>query len=296
MTMMHFDDISDNEIRIINRQEAPRRPFYRRWWFWAAAVVIAAVAAVVIFGLSGKARQTAETPQPGEVSEVESTPTSPTEVVHEPAYVISSDTAVNDVPLTLYTPVNAVPELMIGNPSEKDESIVLAVQAADIRADNREILGSYVLKGELVSRGGGKKEGFCAILGGDIQLGVAENTDLFEKAIETGGYFFRQYPLVSEGIMIDNKPKGKTLRAALCELDGRMVVVRSRDDESFHDFAQALADLGVNFAINLVGSSHAYGFYREKSDDGSTVSSSWGKLQTGAKNSNVNYIMWKARD
>ncbi len=292
--MMHFDDISDNEIRIINRQETPKRPFYKRWWFWAAAVIIAAIVAVIIFGLFGNTKQQPEA-QAVEIPEVESTPTAPTEIVHEPAYVISSDTAINDVPLTLYTPVNAVPELMIGNPSEKDESIVLAVQAADIRADNREILGSYVLKGELVSRGGGKKDGFCAILGGDIQLGVAENTDLFEKAIETGGYFFRQYPLVSEGIMIDNKPKGKTLRAALCELNGRIVVVRSRDDESFHDFAQALADLGVNFAINLVGSSHAYGFYRIKNDDGTTSSLSWGKQQSGEKYKNVNYMVWRTK-
>lgn len=291
---MHFDDISDNEIRIINRQETPKRPFYKRWWFWAAAVIIAAIVAVIIFGLFGNTKQQPEA-QAVEIPEVESTPTAPTEIVHEPAYVISSDTAINDVPLTLYTPVNAVPELMIGNPSEKDESIVLAVQAADIRADNREILGSYVLKGELVSRGGGKKDGFCAILGGDIQLGVAENTDLFEKAIETGGYFFRQYPLVSEGIMIDNKPKGKTLRAALCELNGRIVVVRSRDDESFHDFAQALADLGVNFAINLVGSSHAYGFYRIKNDDGTTSSLSWGKQQSGEKYKNVNYMVWRTK-
>lgn len=294
MTMMHFDDISDNEIRIINRQETPKRPFYKRWWFWAAAVIIAAIVAVIIFGLFGNTKQQPEA-QAVEIPEVESTPTAPTEIVHEPAYVISSDTAINDVPLTLYTPVNAVPELMIGNPSEKDESIVLAVQAADIRADNREILGSYVLKGELVSRGGGKKDGFCAILGGDIQLGVAENTDLFEKAIETGGYFFRQYPLVSEGIMIDNKPKGKTLRAALCELNGRIVVVRSRDDESFHDFAQALADLGVNFAINLVGSSHAYGFYRIKNDDETTSSLSWGKQQSGEKYKNVNYMVWRTK-
>lgn len=292
--MMHFDDISDNEIRIINRQETPKRPFYKRWWFWAAAVIIAAIVAVIIFGLFGNTKQQPEA-QAVEIPEVESTPTAPTEIVHEPAYVISSDTAINDVPLTLYTPVNAVPELMIGNPSEKDESIVLAVQAADIRADNREILGSYVLKGELVSRGGGKKDGFCAILGGDIQLGVAENTDLFEKAIETGGYFFRQYPLVSEGIMIDNKPKGKTLRAALCELNGRIVVVRSRDDESFHDFAQALADLGVNFAINLVGSSHAYGFYRIKNDDGTTSSLSWGKQHSGEKYKNVNYMVWRTK-
>ena len=36
--MKHFEDINDNEIRIISRQEVKRKPFYRRWWFWAAVV------------------------------------------------------------------------------------------------------------------------------------------------------------------------------------------------------------------------------------------------------------------
>ena len=48
--MKHFEDIKDDEIRIISRKEVIRKPLYRRWWFWTAvvaAVVLLAVALVL---------------------------------------------------------------------------------------------------------------------------------------------------------------------------------------------------------------------------------------------------------
>ena len=286
--MMHFDDISDDEIRIIGDSATstcpPRKPFYRKWWFWAAvATAIALLVTVLVLFLR---------PSPdcdATVTEVpiEPVPVAPTIVKTEPATVLVRDTSVNDVPLRLYTPVNAVPELCIGIPDTNDKSLILALQAADIRADNKEIVGAFVLKGELLARGVAKK-GFCAILDGKVQLGVAESTPLFEEATDQDGYFFRQYPLVNQGKMVENKPKNKSLRYALCELDGRIVVVSSLDKESFHDFAQALADLGVQNAIALTGG-QSYGFCRD-SENGFQ---SWGGVKMWKGFPNVNFIMWR---
>ena len=218
----------------------------------------------------------------------ESVPVAPTIVKSEPATVIVRDTVVNDVPLRIHTPVNAVPELLVGIPDTNDKSVVLCLQAADIRADNKEIVGAFVLKGELLSRGVAKK-GFCAILDGKIQLGMAESTPLFEEATSKDGYFFRQYPLVSNGTMVENKPKNKALRHALCELDGQIVTVSSLDKESFHDFAQAVADLGVQNAIALTGGD-AYGFRRDQENGfqpwGGDVKM-WKHLE------HVNFIVWR---
>ena len=170
---------------------------------------------------------------------------------------------------------------------------MLAFQAADVRADNNDILGAFVLKGELLARGIAKK-GFCAIINESIQLGMAESTPLFEEAINKEGYFFRQYPLVVNGKMVENKPKGKALRHALCELDGKVVVVSSRDKESFHDFAQTLEDLGVQNAIYLVGSD-AYGFCRVHTESTSEAAAPevWGKISEGKAFENVNYVVWR---
>lgn len=291
--MSNYNDIKDNEIRIIGNADQPaetlRRPIYRRWWFWTAAIALAGLTVVLIALSVGRTSEDAAT---ATVDEIESAPVAPTVVKSEPdATVLMRDTSVNDVQMRIYAPVNAVPELCIGYPDPKDNTLVLAFQAADIRADNHEILGAYVLKGDMLSRGRSKK-GFCVIIDGKIQLGMAESTPLLEEATEKEGYFFRQYPLVLEGQMVENKPKNKTLRHALCEYDGTIVTVSSMEKESLHDFAQALADLGVQNAIYLIGAD-AYGFCRTQSDD-TTETTTWGARKTGKTFEKVNFIVWRA--
>ena len=290
--MIHFDDISDDEIRIIGNSSEPPR---RRRWIWAAIAVLAVILAIVAASLLTTQKVNREMAATSVITAVEeeSEPTHPYIVECEPATVLIRDTVINDVPLRLHTPVNALPELMVGTPDPSDESLILALQAADIRADNHGIVGAFVLKGELLARGIAKK-GFCAIINESIQLGMAESTPLFEEAINKEGYFFRQYPLVVNGKMVENKPKGKALRHALCELDGKVVVVSSRDKESFHDFAQTLEDLGVQNAIYLVGSD-AYGFCRVHTESTSEAAAPevWGKISEGKAFENVNYVVWR---
>ena len=295
--MKHFNDIEDNEIRIIGNAsqsgETPRTPFWRRLWFWATIAALVVLCLLAAWGVLAHRSSEHYRDSVTECAQDTTEAVAPTVLRSEPATVLIRDTVINDVPLRLRTPVNAVPELVVGIPDINDESLILTHQAADIRADNREIVGAFVLRGELLSRGIAKK-GFCAILDGTIQLGMAESTPLFEEAINNEGYFFRQYPLVSNGRMVENKPKGKALRHALCELDGRIVTVSSRDKESFHDFAQALADLGVQNAIYLTGAD-SYGFCRTDAD-GMPETTDWGVPQTGKAFENVNFIVWRVAE
>ncbi len=288
--MSDYNDIKDNEIRIIGNAgqsvESPRKPTWWRWLLWTICILFWLILAFVVFYVlkGGSRPKHADT----EAVVIESAPVAPTVEKNEPATVLVHDTVINDVPLCILTPVNAVPELSLGIPDTTDESLVLGLQAADIRADNGGIVGAFVLKGELLSRGVAKK-GFCAILDGKIQLGMAPSTPLFEETTNQDGYFFRQYPLVSNGRMVENKPKNKAVRHALCELEGRVVVVSSLDNESFHDFAQSLVDLGVQNAISLVGAD-AYGFFRTRE----TGFSSWGTDVHRWKDAeNVNFVMWR---
>ena len=68
------------------------------------------------------------------------------------------------------------------------------------------------------------------------------------------GFFFRQYPLVYEGEVIENKLKNLSQRKALAILNDEVVVVLSHDRLSFSEFSHALVDLGVKNAIYLTGS------------------------------------------
>ena len=182
--------------------------------------------------------------------------------------------------------------LHVGRLNQQDTTIVYAAQAADIRRDNGKIVGAFVLKGEPLAWGLSKK-GFCAAIDGKVMVGVADNSPLFEEATERGGYFFRQYPLVKDGVLVENEPKNKSERRAICDRQGEIFMVESQTKESFHDFAQALVDLGVDQAIYLVGS-NAYGWavdeHGERHDFGEE------NYYTGRYRmpANTNYIVWKA--
>ena len=282
--MKHFDDINDDEIRVIGGGQS-RRPSNLNRWLWVAVAGIVLLILGILLRMKQNAYQN-EVAEAGTLPEPEAV--SPTLVQAAAATVLVSDTTINDVQLRLHFPVNAVPELRIGIPDTTDPSLLMALQAADIRADNGLMVGAFVLKGELMSRGMSKK-GFCAILGDEIHIGMAESTPLFEESIEKEGGFFRQYPLVCDGKMVENKPKGKAMRHALCEIDGQVAVVSSLSNESMHDFAQALEDMGVRQAIYLTGAD-SYGFCRPKN----RPFTSWGNVTLAASYGNVNFIVWKS--
>ncbi|MDR2146464.1 MAG: hypothetical protein LBE91_08410 [Tannerella sp.] len=203
-----------------------------------------------------------------------------------PGYINVRRDTVNDVPLTVYIPYNAVPELTLTMPGESDSTVVFIAQAADVGANNFGIVGDFVLSGERLVRGISKK-GFCAIINRVLTIGVADETPLLQSAIDGKGYFFRQYPLVKNGEPIDNKPKGKAIRRALAIRDGQVMMIESGERESFHDFAQALADAGISDAIYLVGSV-AYGWYVDEQGKQTTFG-----VKSETQLSGVNYLVWR---
>ena len=281
-----IDEIQDDELRVIGRpsgSEDTRKP---RKWLWivmAVAIVAAVVAATIICSR-----------KPGPGNDPVVFDTSIKEKI-EPlgnyadttgkAYTEHLKLTINDIPLNVYIPHNAKPSLAIGTPDIFDKNIVLVTQAADIRADNGKINGAYVLAGKPMAWGLSKK-GYVGIIDDKITVGVADNSPLFEEATEKGGYFFRQYPLVDNGVLVENEPKGKAIRKAICDRAGEIIVVMSISPESFHDFAQALVDLQVDNAVYLVGSD-SYGFFRDKYDHLTQICE---KRREGYKYEN--YIKW----
>lgn len=247
-------EIDDNEIRVIGSTGGERR---RRWpWYgWLAVglfgAALAAVIATVLL-LQTPRGNTPELPLP--TSDFNPLPSAPQ---RQPSALTIFDTVVDDVPLTIYRLDGILPDgpramLQVGMPDAEDTSLLLAVMAADVRADNGGIVGDFVVDGRQMARGE-KKEGYCAIFGGVPVIGRG-GEDALSRALDEKGSFFRQYVLVSDGVAMPPKPKGKNHRRALCVIGHTMFVAASADRESYHDFATALADFGVQEAIALVGS------------------------------------------
>ena len=247
-------DIGDNEIRVLGptepRDDKPQPK--HRWWPWLLAALLLIVLAFVYWKISHR-----PTPTLGNYMEepvADSTQNVTFEVPAESnAYTQVAQETVNDITLQIYTPVGGHVEMLVGSLPYNDKSIVLAAQAADYRADNGEIAGAFVYKGELLSKGH-PKYGFCAIIGDKLTMGKSRETAMFERAVEEGGYFFRQFSLIHDGKYGEKLPKGKGVRRALCYYQENIVIIESTDRESLHDFAQALKDMGVKESISLVGS------------------------------------------
>lgn len=292
MSFMH-NDINDDEIRIISSDgghSQNRRRSRRALYMWVALIValVAAgvIAAIYIYDDDEDEQEFCAVPVPLAESAVPVEVVAADTVVEAKPFTIRRDTVVDGVGLTVLTPRNAVPSLAVGADVLNDTSAVLIAQAADVRRDNGGIVGAYVLRGDLIGKGEAKA-GFCSIINGEITVGVSDATPMLEQALTTDGYFFRQYPLVVGGQIVENKPKGKAVRKALAESDGQICVIISNDRVTFHDFAQALVSAGVRNAIYLVGSNSS-GRYVDA--DGNAFI--FGKT-AGIDIKNINFIVWR---
>lgn len=287
---MREENISDSEIRIVGSSQKPtQKPF--PWGWVVVGVVLVVCLGVILWWQYSKTN--AEQESIG-VFEQEQ-PVVQTYPLTEWFASVDSITAVgtvitditiNDIPLRVYLPLNSVPHLEVGyGVTKKCQNSILFFQAADVRADNGKIVGAFVLQGKPLSWGLSKR-GFCAVVDGNVTIGVADNSPLFEKATEEEGDFFRQYPLVDNGRLVENELKNKSIRRALCEINAHIVVVETQSVESMHDFSQALVDLGAQNAIYLVGSS-AMGWSMDIHGNGTKMG-----LWDPRKIKNISFIVW----
>ena len=262
--MTKMSDINDNEIRVIGGDGGDCGKKRLPLWVWVIAGVV--VIAIAVIALWPK-------PQP-EVPVIPDTTTvtepETTDIWHSntdntlSSCTIVTDTLIDTLHLRIFTPYNATPELHVGRLDTADTDIILASMAADLRRDNGRIVGAFVHAGEPLSWGLSKR-GYCAIFDGQITIGVAENSPLFEQATEQGGYFFRQYPAVDKGVMVENNPENASFRRAICLLNGKVCIIACTDRVLMNDFSATLVKLGVSEAILLVGGT-ADGWCR--TDDG----------------------------
>jgi hypothetical protein len=297
--MKDVKDIRDDEIRIIGASSSSEGKHPWRGVLSTVAIIVVLLVAIICWAMwhnedAGLDEPTYFEPLPEQPAQPQKPKWLGCEVDSlARGFCEVRDTVINDISLRIYIPHNADLSLHVGRIDKQDDAIIYTAQAADIRADNGKIVGAFVLKGKPLAWGLSKR-GFCASINGKVTIGVADNTPLFEQATEQEGYFFRQYPLVDNGQLVENNPKNKSIRRSICDRQGEIFMVESLTVESFHDFAQALVDLGVDNAVYLVGS-NAYGWAVK--EDGSIQDFGDENRYRGRHRlpKNTSYIVWKRR-
>lgn len=311
MTNFNEDDI---EIIGANRSTSPtplpepRRPRRQHWWLLLAAVAVCAIGAILwplLTKNSDEGIESPSTPDPTQTaSATEEISYEEPEGIYESESITEASVAKtqqqSDITGCVVTevtssgrqfrqlmPHGASPSLHVGPLNFNDTSIILALQAADIRKDNKQVVGACVHQGQLISRGL-SKQGFCAIIHGAMTVGVSSESPLLERAIETNGDFFRQYPLVDEGKACKSNLQAESIRRALCQRGSETFVIESLSPISMQDFSQTLVEMHITNAIYLVGSAYACGIL--KTPDGERQQ--WGHNEY-ARAKNVTYLVWR---
>ena len=116
----------------------------------------------------------------------------------KPAITLSSDSILG-VALNMYRLENLQAEISLVEPDTTDMSVWMYSRSADHTSTN-EYLGSLVMNGkELASDV--SRLGYCAMANGNIVLGISRSDKVKDYVEERGGSFFRQFILVSDGVL-----------------------------------------------------------------------------------------------
>ena len=250
MIMVQF---SDNEIQVLGR---PSKRSNKKW-IWLLPLLIAGIAMALFFTLDKE--------ETVDVKHFKTELKAPPRRQPEPEMTsgVEYETqVVNDVWLYVFKILDMHAELSLDISEYADSTDCFIVQAADIRKDNRKFVGDFVLNGEKLSSGK-RKEGYCAIVDGRITIGRNTDDEVMNHCMVNGGSFFRQYPLVVDGVMQPSNVKGKSIRRALAQNEDGLYIVMTEERESIHNFSEALVDMGMKNAISLVGGNQAYMYWMQ---------------------------------
>jgi hypothetical protein len=178
-----------------------------------------------------------------------------------PQVVMTSDSILG-VAMDFYAIHGLKASIEFEEPDTADTSVFLYSRCADHTADER-YLGSLVAQGKEY-QSDQTRLGYMAMTEGQMVIGISRSDKVKDYVIDHGGSFFRQFILVSNG-MIPSRffLHGKVERRAIGRIDDQLFYIATRHKETLWDFADALREFGFIDAIYITGGND-YVFYRNK--------------------------------
>lgn len=176
-----------------------------------------------------------------------------------PSVVMTSDSILG-VALNFYAIHGLKAEIAFQEPDTTDTSVFLYSRSAD-HGKNGECIGSLVANGRVMQQDA-TRLGYCAMVADNIVIGIARDEDVMDYVEEQGGSFFRQFILVSNGVIPSQfHLHGKVERRGLGRIGSQLYYIETRHAETMWDFADALREYGFTDAIYITGGTD-YSFYR----------------------------------
>ena len=178
-----------------------------------------------------------------------------------PQIVMTSDSILG-VAMDFYAIHGLKASIEFEEPDTADTSVFLYSRCADYTADGR-YLGSLIAEG-VEKQSDRSRLGYMAMADGNMVIGISRSEKVKDYVLERGGSFFRQFILVSNG-MIPSRffLHGKVERRAIGRIENQLYYIATRHKETLWDFADALREYGFIDAIYITGGTD-YCFYRDK--------------------------------
>ncbi len=179
---------------------------------------------------------------------------------HETKRVVMTSDSIFGVALNFYAIHGLEASIEFEEPDTADTSVFLYSRCADHTADGN-YLGSLVAKG-VEKQSDRSRLGYMAMADGQMVIGISRSDDVKDYVMERGGSFFRQFILVSNGVIPSRfHLHGKVERRAIGRIDDTLYYIATRHKETLYDFADALKEYGFTDAIYITGG-YDYCFYR----------------------------------
>jgi hypothetical protein len=176
-----------------------------------------------------------------------------------PEVVMTSDSILG-VAMDFYAIHGLKASIEFEEPDTADTSVYLYCRSADFKADSTYI-GSLVVNGKEY-QSDTHRLGYMAMLGSNSVIGISRSEKVKDFVQEQGGSFFRQFILVSDGVIPSRFfLHGKVERRAIGRIGNQLYFIATRHKETLWDFADALREYGFIDAIYITGGKD-YSFYR----------------------------------
>ena len=151
-----------------------------------------------------------------------------TEPVKEAAEVVLSSDSILGVALDFYAIHGLRASIEFQEPDTTDTSVFLYSRSADHQADGQ-YLGSLVVDGE-ERQSDRSRLGYMGMVGNQMVIGISRSDKVKDYCAENGGSFFRQFILVSNGVIPHRFfLHGKVERRAIGRKDNTLFYIATRN-------------------------------------------------------------------